>query len=501
MNSLLVTRTGRAPRFAQLLAFAIFSALCSLGATIQSTVAQPPNILFIVIDDLRPQLGSYGQSRMVTPRLDRFASESRRFDRHYVQVPTCGASRCALLTGRYPTRPGAYDNDAFATVPRNEAAVSSSLPRHFREQGYHTASIGKITHRPDGLRDDETREPELAFAWDEVGMPTGRWETAWDAFFAYADGSTRIPGKSPATERGEVDDHGYPDALIADAAIEKLQQLSAQREQPFLLAVGFIKPHLPFNAPAKYWDIYDEAEIDLAANPTPPLRVNPKISLHKSGELTPRYTGLKTVGVVNDDEARRLRHGYYACVSYVDAQVGRVLDELDRLGLRDDTIVVVWGDHGWHLGEQGVWGKHTLHDVALRSPLIVRIPHMAEPGKPAAGIVESVDIYPTLAELCQLPKPPTVDGESFAKLLADPAHAGKARALGFWAGGRAHTICTPRYRLTQWTVPGDRSQVAQMELYDHGQDPAETANIAEHHPQLVEEFSTALRQEVPILRP
>lgn len=462
--------------------------------------AQPPNVLFIAIDDLRPQLGSYGESQMITPHLDRFAAEGRRFDRHYVQVPTCGASRCALLTGRYPASRAAYDNDAFTTVPRDAAARSSSLPRHFREHGYHTASIGKITHRPDGLRDDAAREPELAFAWDEVGMPSGRWQSAWDAFFAYADGSTRVAGKTPATERGEVDDHGYPDGLIADAAITKLKQLSAQPQRPFFLAVGFIKPHLPFNAPAKYWDLYDEEKIALAANPGPPAGVDPAISLHRSGELTPRYTGLATVGVVTDGEARRLRHGYYACVSYVDAQVGRVLDELDRLGLRDDTIVVVWGDHGWHLGEQGIWGKHTLHDVALRSPLLVRTPHMSAPGEPTAGIVESVDIFPTLAELCGLPAAPDLDGVSFAPSLANPAHAGKEWALGFWAGGRAHTICTPRYRLTEWTKPGDR-QTSQIELYDHQQDAAETVNVADRHPEVVDELRTSLNRQAPLLRP
>lgn len=468
---------------------------CIPSTSCAAAPAKPLNVLFIAVDDLRPQLGCYGHPGMVTPRLDQLAAEGRRFEHHYVQVPTCGASRCAMLTGRYPAAPAAYDNGAFATLPRDAGAASPSMPEAFRRAGYATAAIGKITHEPGGKL--ASGEDELAHAWDETGMPTGKWKDAWSAFFAYADGSTRVPGKTPATERGEVADDGYPDALIADAAIEKLEQLKGE---PFFLAVGFIKPHLPFNAPAKYWDLYEEAAIDLAPNPAPPAGVDPSISLHKSGELTPRYTGLAKKGVVSDAEARRLRHAYYACVSYVDAQIGRVLDELDRLGLRDSTIVVVWGDHGWHLGDHGIWGKHTLHDVALRSPLLVRVPGMAQPGAAAEGSVESVDIYPTLAELCGLDAPAAVDGKSFAPLLADPTAEGKPAVYGFWARGRAHSIRTPEYRLTQWTKQGEPMEVAQIELYDHRADPHETVNIAKEHPEVVKSLLGKLRTEAPLLK-
>jgi iduronate 2-sulfatase len=228
--------------------------ILSLAAALLSTAAanslaappgRPLNVLFIAVDDLRPQLGCYGVPNMATPRLDQLAAEGRRFDYHYVQVPTCGASRCAMLTGRYPASPGAYDNGAFATLPRVAEGTLTSMPELFRRAGYATAAIGKITHEPGGTL--ESGEHELASAWDETDMPAGKWKDAWSAFFAYADGSTRVPGKTPATERGEVDDAGYPDTLIADATIDKLKKF---RDKPFFLSVGFIKPHLPFNAPA-----------------------------------------------------------------------------------------------------------------------------------------------------------------------------------------------------------------------------------------------------------
>ena len=455
----------------------------------------PLNVLFITVDDLRPQLRSYGREEMVTPNLDRLAAQGRLFRRHYVQVPTCGASRCALLTGRYPLQPGDYSNEAFALLPRDEANAVVTLPGLFKQNDYRAVSIGKITHSPDGL--NPQGEVEAPFTWDEVGVPVGKWKTGWDAFFAYADGSTRIPGKTPATERGEVADDGYPDALIADAAIEKLGELKGQ---PFFLAVGFFKPHLPFNAPAKYWDLYDADHLPAPPNSAPPLNVDPAISLHKSGELTPRYTGLKTPGVVSEEEAQNLRHAYSACVSYVDAQIGRVLEELDRLGLRENTIVVVWGDHGWHLGEHGVWGKHTLHEVALRSPLIVRMPGMSAPGEATDALVETVDIFPTLAELCHLEMPSELAGTSFAAALSNPASLGKQAAIGFWADGRAHSIRTPQNRLIQWTKRGDPTQIAQVELYDHQVDPGETRNIAADRPDDVGQLAAELKSRVPLLR-
>jgi arylsulfatase A-like enzyme len=477
-------------------AIVLFWAALAAALSGMARAAEPPyNVLFIAIDDLRPQLHCYGHDEMSTPNIDRLASQGRLFERQYVQVPTCGASRCALLTGRYPTVPAAYDNDAFATLPRERATAVMTMPELFHEHGYQTVSLGKISHNPAGVRPDG--EAELAFGWDETSMPAGKWGTPWNAFFGYADGSTRTPGQSPSTEHADVGDEGYPDGLLADAAVEKLRALKGR---PFFLAVGFIKPHLPFNAPERYWDLYGCDQIPAAKWERPPRGVDPAISLHKSSELTPRYTGLATPGVVTAEEGCQLRHAYAACVSYVDAQVGKVLAELERLGLADNTIVVLWGDHGWHLGEHGIWGKHTLHEVALRSPLVVRVPKMASPGVATSGLVEAVDIFPTLAGLCELGPVTGVDGASFAPLLADPGAAGKPAAYGFWSAGRGHSIRTDRYRLTQYTERGAPGRLAQVELYDHQSDPEETDNIAAMHPEIVRDLSTKLREHVPMLR-
>jgi arylsulfatase A-like enzyme len=259
---------------------------------------------------------------------------------------------------------------------------------------------------------------------------------------------------------------------------------------------------LPFNAPAKYWDLYEPALLPAVPNSEPPLNVDPTISLHKSGEMLGRYTGFSDARRgVSPAEARRLRHAYYACVSYVDAQIGRVLAELDRLGLSESTVVVVWGDHGWHLGEHGIWGKHTLHEVALRSPLIVRTPKMASPGIETGAFVESVDIFPTLAEVCGLKPPPGFAGVSFVRQLREPSAPGKPAVYGFWSRGQAHTVRTERYRLIHWAVPKvkNRPPVEQIELYDHQNDPNETTNIAGNEPDVVAELQRQLRASVPLL--
>lgn len=466
-------------------------------ASLATAEPQRFNVLFIAVDDLRPQLGCYGHREMITPSIDRLAGEGRRFDHHYVQVPTCGASRCALLTGQYPRKPSAYDNGAFQSLPQDQAERPISLPQLFRDNGYTTISIGKISHSPDGTAADGT--DELPFSWDEHGVPMGEWHDAWSAFFAYAGGKTRIIKETPVSERADVSDDGYPDGLIADAAIAKLKTLNAQG-RPFFLAVGFFKPHLPFCAPADYWDRYDPDKLPAPANSRPPKNVDPEISLHSSGEMRGQYTGFSEPGIVTDEEAKHLRHAYAACVSYCDAQIGRVLDELERLGLKDNTIVVLWGDHGWHLGELGVWGKHTLYDVALRSPLIIRTPQLPSPGKAAEGLVESVDIYPTLAELCGLKPPDNLSGRSLAPILEDPQSPGKPAVFGFWKGGRGHAIRTPNCRLVEYTDGPRRGRIVQTELYDLRLDPGETENIADRHPEIVKELTATLHGAVPLLQ-
>jgi arylsulfatase A-like enzyme len=472
---------------------------------------EPPNVLFIAVDDLHPQLESHGWPRMHTPNMDRLAAEGVRFTRHYVQAPTCGASRYSMLMSQRPrrARPSTYGNSAFELLDEPAEDRPPALPRHFRQNGYRTVSIGKVSHSPDGREHDKTTAPgatddpeappQLPGSWDEVYGPRGPWETAWRAFFGYAGGKSRDRGKTPATESADVPDTGYPDGLTANMAVDELEELDG-RDEPFFLAVGFYKPHLPFTAPQRYWDLYDRDRIGLAAHPSAPAGADPSVSLNSSGELFGGYGGVvQDNAVTGTEEARTLRHGYYAATSYADAQVGKVLGALERLGLKENTVVVLWGDHGWHLGNLGVWGKHTLYEFSLRSPLTVRAPG-AETAQPAVRTpVESIDIYPTLAELSGLPIPETVHGTSLAPLLEAPRRATTGpdapAAFSYWRwGGRwGKTVRTARYRLMRWTDPDGTP--AQIELYDHRLDPHETETVAEEHPDVVRRLTRRLNKD------
>ncbi len=454
---------------------------------------QRPNVLFICVDDLRPELGAYGRNYMVTPHMDRFAEEGRLFQRHYVQAPSCGPSRYALLTGRHPVRehPVSFRNAAFDLY--EESVAPQSMSEHFRAHGYHTTLIGKVTHTPDGrrggqdVRENREDNPPQTPGWDVLDTPAGIWNDAWSAFFAYAGGKTRTRGETPPVEAADVDDHGYPDGLIADAAIGHLERV-AQQEEPFFLAAGFYKPHLPFASPQSYWDRYDRDAIELPEHREAPANVDGDISLRAGGEMFGNYDHEGRDPNEDDDHARRLIHGYRAAVSYVDQQVGRVLEAVDDLGLRDNTIVVIWGDHGFHLGEHGMWGKHTLHEESLRAAFLMRTPEMAEPGVTTNRVTASVDIYPTLAELCGIPAPQHLEGSSFAPLLHDPGASHEDPALGMWrtGGNEGMTVRTDRYRLVRWTPQDDPDTIVQIELYDHNNDPGETMNIASEHPEITE---------------
>ncbi|MEX0741353.1 MAG: sulfatase-like hydrolase/transferase, partial [Phycisphaeraceae bacterium] len=340
-----------------------------------------------------------------------------------------------------------------------------------------------ISHSPDGRNLTQNSgggegegSPEIPGAWDTLSTPVGEWGTAWNAFFAYAGGQTRTPGESPPLEAAEVGDRGYPDGVMAEAAVAKLKTLR-DGEKPFFFAVGFYKPHLPFNAPQKYWDLYDRDAIDLSD--VDPVR-------RRGGEFFGNYGHSADRVDADPDYARKLRHGYWASTSYADAQVGKVLDALDELGLRENTIVVLWGDHGYHLGELGFWGKHTLHEHSMRSPFIVRTPNMTTRGVPTDALTSSVDIYPTLVELAKLPRPKHLDGRSFAEVLIDPDASVNDHALGFWTGG--YTIRTDNHRLIR---RGDSVQ-----LFDHRDDFGETTDVAAEQPERVESLLQQLEEHL-----
>lgn len=466
------------------------------GCQKQETEKPPPNVLFIAIDDLRNELGVYG-SIAKSPNLDALANDGSFFTNHYVQVPTCGASRYALMTGQRPSKPEHLKNTAieFEISNRKEGETPESFIHNFRRNGYHTVGIGKITHSADGLlygyEEPVSKKRELPHSWSELLFNSGKWETGWNAFFAYANGENRQSLKKQVKpyEAGDVNDQGYPDGLSTNLALSKLKELK-NKKQPFFMGVGFFKPHLPFNAPKKYWDLYNRDSIPLSENPSIPKNINLK-SLQKSGEFNQYALGEEKASLsepVSDDYARKLRHGYLASISYIDAQVGKLLDELKVLGLEENTIVVIWGDHGWHLGDQRVWGKHTLFENALKSTLIVKSPLLDNQNKKVQTIVESVDIYPTLMELCGIPINHKIDGESFAENLASSNYEKNDVAYSYYRNGIS--MRTKKYRLTKYFRPDQPT----IELYDHEIDPNETKNIAAENPEILADLMPKLEK-------
>jgi arylsulfatase A-like enzyme len=349
--------------------------------------------------------------------------------------------------------------------------------------------IGKISHHPDGLvygyMEPSSDKLELPHSWDEMLFDPGKWETGWNAFFGYADGTNRNTLKKEVKpyECADVPDEAYPDGLTANLAIKKLNELKG-KAQPFFLGVGFFKPHLPFTAPKKYWDLYNEDELPLAPFAAIPENSS-KRSLHGSNEFNQYKLGEEKASLnsaVSDAYARKVRHAYFACVSYVDAQIGKVLQELEDLGLADNTIVVVWGDHGWHLGDHLVWGKHTIFERAVKSTFIIRKPN-DKGGKKIEKIVSTTDIYPTLMELCNVPVEHPLDGNSLTGLMQNPNDSSwRNTAYSYYRNGIS--VRTDRYRLNKYFRDG----TTEIELYDHKRDPNETKNIAAETPEVVNQL-------------
>lgn len=443
----------RLPRSVRLL-----FALGLIAATAVSTLpAARPNVLFIAVDDLRPEFAAYGATHIKSPHLDQLAAQSVRFDRAYCMVPTCGASRASMLTG---VRPTAERFVTFTARADEEAPWAKTLNTHFKANGYRTGSLGKIFHAKDDSK----------AGWSDPAWRPNRPHYQLPANRAFEDQKRR----GPPTESAPVADDAYGDGAVAHTAVERLQALAANPEQPFFLAVGFYKPHLPFVAPKKYWDLYPPESIKLPDNYQLPTNA-PAESTHTWGELR-AYEGIPKKGPIDDATALNLIRGYYACVSYTDAQVGKVLAELDRLGLAENTIVVLWGDHGWNLGDHTYWNKHSTFESSMRVPLLVRAPGITG-GTHTAGLTESIDIYPSLCELAGLPVPETVEGKSFVPLLRFPNRPWAKAAVGRYV--RGDTIRTDRYRYTEYREDRGAGPRKSDMLYDHTTDPLENHNISQ----------------------
>ena len=431
------------------------------------------NVLFIAVDDLRPQLGCYGHAQMISPNLDRLGASGTVFRRTYCQQAVCAPSRASLLSGCRPDTTRIYE---LRTLLRATMPDVVTLPQLFKEHGYQSISLGKIYHH--GKRDDPQGWSE-----DPWGAPNAFPGCVTEEKLAILqrlrdeapDQQTRSRIRGPATEAGDLPDDAYADGKLTDRAIETLQRVKGE---PFFLGVGYYKPHLAFACPKRYWDLYPSGEINLADNPFRPKGA-PDIALHNWGELR-AYHDIPRQGPLSDEQARELVHGYYACTSFIDAQVGRLMDELEQLGLRDNTVIAIWGDHGWNLGEHGLWCKHCNYETSVHSPLIVSAPGQKAAGQPTDALTEFVDIYPTLAELCGLPLPDHLEGTSLVPLMDDPATPWKRAAFSQYPRGgnvMGYSMRTDRYRYTEWLRGGE--QVVARELYDHQEDPGENVNVAE----------------------
>lgn len=473
---------------------AVWSSLAAAGT------AQRPNVLLICVDDLKPVLGCYGDRLAKTPNIDRLSSRGMRFDLAYCNQAVCAASRNSLMLGSHCTSIGIYD---LSKNFRKAVPDAVTLPQYFMKHGYRAESVGKIYHTGHGNTNDDASwsVPAIPDKVVEYLDPKNRANgmTREEAYFSNKELHRihQLP-RGAAWEEVDVPDNAYADGRIADTGIKLLRAAKERKGTPFFIAIGFVKPHLPLTAPKKYWDLHDPSKFQLPSNKKPPVGA-PKYAGKRGGEIS-NYDPIPADGMVDDATARKLIHAYYASTSFMDAQLGRLIDELDCLGLSEETIIVLWGDHGWHLGDHGMWTKHTNYEQANRIPLLIIAPGIAKPGC-TRQLAESADVFPTLAELAGLPKPVVpqpLDGLSLAPVLKDPAlrirdHATHCFPRGEDRLGRA--IRTERYRLVEWKKPGAAPESADLELYDYTLPDPEAENLAERNPEVIQELRAILNRQ------
>jgi iduronate 2-sulfatase len=469
--------------------------MLALASTIDAEPAARPNVLLILVDDLKPALGAYGDKHAITPHMDKLANRGMRFDMAYCNIAVCAPSRFNLMTGSRSTSLGIY---GFGSDFRRPFPDAVTLPQHFARHGYSTQALGKVFHIGHGCHDDKPSwtVPHFKDLVIEYRDPanTGGPKTREEALFSN-ESAAGLP-RGAAWESPDVADDAYADGRVAAETIKRLRNEASDPAKPFFIAAGFARPHLPFSTPKKYWDMYDPAKLPMPDYEKAPEGA-PQEAQKRGGEIS-QYKPLPEgpVDITQDKLKRKLIHGYYASTSYVDAQIGRVLDVLDETGLAKNTIVVLWGDHGFHLGELGIWTKHVNYELANRIPLIVAGPGVAKPGTSTRQIAETVDIYPTLSELAGLPKPSgpqPIDGVSLAPVLEDPAVRVDDHAYHCYRINRlGRAIRTDRYRLVVWNRLDRPESEAAVELYDYQDGPVERRNIAGERPEIVRELKAVL---------
>lgn len=502
--------------------------------------SKKPNILFIAVDDLRPELGCYGSNIAVTPNIDKLASQGLLFNKAYCQQSICGPSRASILTGIRPENSGVFHN----YLKFREANPNvQTLPQVFVANGYQTVSYGKVFHHGDkdpaswsriALEGDSSQLAKMGFALEKNRAI--RIASRKRMFAKYGAVAKYGLAMGPAYECADVPDNKYKDGYNTDLTIQTLKQLKEEGGKPFFLGIGFHMPHLNWVAPKKYWDLYNPSEILLSSQTEHPKK-GAAMGVPPSFELRVR-SGIPKTGDLDKALQVKLKHAYLACVSYVDAQVGKILNQLDALGLRDNTIVILWSDHGYHLGEMGHWGKASNYEIATRVPLIISTPQMSSNvrGTKTNALVELLDMYPTLCDLAKISTPKTVEGKSLVPLLKKPNKKWNhwamsvfpSPALREWGAyplrpamretffgpllqqvedrikqqqGKkwdrelfennlmGYSLRMENYRVVFWKNRLQKQAVPVfVELYDHRTDPNETINIAEDCPKIVEKF-------------
>lgn len=449
----------------------------------QQASSQPKkNILFIAVDDLRPELGCYGASYMKTPNIDKLAQQGLLFENAYCQQAVCAPSRNSIMTGLRPDAMDIYDLETFF---RTKVPNVVTLPQQFKNNGYTTEAVGKIYHTGHGNKDDALSWSTTP--WNYKKEIKNLKEVKHGDTTGLESDFPRIKGAKLPYYKSNAPESQMTDAVIARIAIERMHKL---KDKPFFMAVGFKNPHLPFVAPKKYWDLYDPNSIQIPERKYP--KGASKYALGKwSGELN-KYHGIsqyKKDRFLPDDLSRNLIHGYYAAVSMIDAQVGKLLDALDQMGLRENTIVVLWGDHGWKLGEYGTWAKHSNTELDTRAPLIISDPDFPNIGK-TKSLAELLDIYPTLCELAGIKLPSHLQGKSLVPILKDPKASVKQVAMSQYPRGKAlkkdptkrevmgYSITDGRYRFTRWQSYTNPKEILDKELYDHQKGRIDISNLS-----------------------
>ena len=532
-------------RAAILFYFALAFSCNSAKAPSENVNKQKPNILFIAIDDLRPELGCYGSDIAITPNMDRLAASGLLFERAYCQQAICSPSRASLMTGARPETTGIIEN---YTYFRDVLPGIVTLPQNFIKNGYEAVYCGKIYHKP-AFADHEKSWSRMPA---KIDLPAPKFPGTYaleenqeifkknqaDIRKKYGEGATDhyALGRGPAYEKADVPDHYYLDGYTTEVAVATLKELVADKDKPFFLGFGMKLPHLDWKAPTKYWDLYDPEKIPMAEHTEAPEN-GAAMGLHASFELRVRH-GIPKSGPIEGELAKTLKHAYLASVSYLDAQIGKLLKTLDEEGVRENTIILLWSDHGFHLGDMGVWAKATNYEIATRVPMIIWTPDMPEEnrGKKTVALVELVDMYPTLCELAGIELPGHLEGQSFALLLEDPDMKWKEAAfsqypnpaLREWAANpltqgmretyfgplieevetkikkqmgekwdrdmfendlMGYAMRTNEHRLVVWkNKKQPNAEPLFIELYDHANDPHETKNIAEDEPELVDKL-------------